>query len=132
VYLYLHTYIHTPSEFLLSPTFHILIKKGWDKPDNTLTCRRNTGDHSAATPPCHWVFKIGFSTSRVQRGQTCKAFTCAALCLVSRRHSSCSAEPSSDLTETNSSRFTSNYPGFETAPAESDCLHTDLVRLDMH
>ena len=54
---------------------------------------------------------------------------CCVSCFL-RQHSSCSAEPSSDLTETNSSSFTSTYPGFETAPAESDCLCTDLVRLD--
>lgn len=47
-----------------------------------------------------------------------------AVSRVSLRHPSCNAEPSSDLTETNSSSFTSDYPGFETAPAEPDCALT--------
>lgn len=47
-----------------------------------------------------------------------------------KQHLSCNAESNSAPTVTKSSSFTSNLPGFETAPAESGCLHTDLARLN--
>lgn len=105
-----------------------------------ITHRGNDGNHDAATSPCLWVDASDLSTTHqhcwVWRTPFCSVplpvlhqHLCCGLC-PSEQHLSANAESHTAPAVTESSSFTSNHPGFETAPAEPGCLHTNLTRLN--